>query len=244
MKTSKLLVHTLLVIVLSLSINSLIFAQKTALPSGLTENSSLEEILNWLDKTSLPQARIGLEANVTEPETSEIITTATRYYEWGIFSKGFKLAKIDGCKITLRNDNVELISFSTKHPNPAEGSLDDFRKIQNNRSQLTGEFFIPLQKLKANKAPYRHTKKADQANLLGTWRTEFKRKSEFLIIPSKEKMKLLLDNLMKIEIVGAGKDRRNDSMNGDEITFTFDDKQMSENFYAAFSRAITLCRDE
>jgi hypothetical protein len=31
-------------------------------------------------------------------------------------------------------------------------------------------------------------------------------------------------------------------MYGDEITFTFDDKQMSENFYAAFGRAIALCK--
>lgn len=49
---------------------------------------------------------------------------------------------------------------------------------------------------------------------------------------------------MEIEIIGVGQDGRNDSMNGDEITFTFDDKQMSENFYAAFSRAITLCKDK
>lgn len=129
--------------------------------------SSLKEILNWLDTTSFPHACIGLESNAAGLEPGETPTTATRYYEWAIFSKGFKLAKIDGCKITLRNNNVELIRFETKYPNPAEGSLDEFRKIQNNQSQFTGEFSVPLQKLKANKAPFHHTKKADQANLLG-----------------------------------------------------------------------------
>ncbi|HEY0458497.1 MAG TPA: hypothetical protein VGC97_05045 [Pyrinomonadaceae bacterium] len=244
MKTHKLHIHALLIIVLSLNLNSLVFAQKVALPSGLTEKSTLVEILNWIDRTSLPQARIGLESNVKEPETGEVITNATRYYEQAFFSKGFRLAKIDGCRLRLRNDNVELIKFETKYPNPAEGSLDDFRKIQNDKSKFTGEFSIPLQKLKANKAPFQHTKKAEQAALLGTWRTEFKRKSEFFLIPSKAKLKSLLEYLMEIEIIGVGQNGRNDSMSGSEITFTFDDKQMSENFYAAFSRAITLCEDK
>ena len=244
MKAFRLLLYTLFLVALSLVLNSAAFAQNNSLPAELTEKSSLADILHWLDKTSFSQAHIGLEANASGVEPSEIPTTATRYYEWAIFSKGFKLSKIDGCKLILRNDNVELSNFSTEYPNPAEGSLDEFRKIQNNQSQFTGEFSIPLQKLKTNKAPYRHTKKADQANLLGTWRTEFKRKSEFFLIPSKEKMKSLLENLMKIEIIGVDQDGRNDSMNGDEITFTFDDKQMSENFNAAFSRAITLCKDE
>lgn len=244
MKTYKSLANALFLVVFSFSLNSIIFAQKTALPLGLNEKSSLEEILNWLDKSSLPEARIGLEANASEPEANEIPTTASRYYESAIFSKGFKLAKIDGCKMALRNDNVELIDFSTKYPNPSQGSLDDFRKIQNNQSQFTGEFSIPLQKLKANKAPFRHTKKAGQAVSLGTWRTEFKRKSEFFLIPSKAKMKSLMENLMEIEIIGVGQNGRNDSMDGDEITFTFDDKQASENFYAALSQAITICKDK
>lgn len=240
MKTFQLL----FLVILSFVFGSVVFAQKTALPAGLTEKSSLEEILNWLDTTSLPQARVGLESNASGVEQGETPTTATRYYELGIFSKGFRLAKIDGCKITLKNDGVELIRFETKYPNPAEGSLDDFRKIQNDKSQFTGELFIPLQKLKANKAPFRHTKKAERADLLGTWRTEFRSKSDFFLILSKEKMKSLLENLLRIEIVGAGQDGRNDSMVGDELTFTFDDKQMSENFYAAFSRAIALCKNE
>ena len=244
MKIHKLLINASLVIVLSFSLNFLIFAQKTTLPLELTEQSSLEEILKWLDQTSLPQAQIGLEANIREPETGEVITTATRYYELAFFSKGFRLAKIDGCKLTLRNDNTELIRFETKYPNPAEGSLNEFRKTQNNQPQFTGEFSIPLQKLKANKAPFRYTKKGEKAALLGIWRAEFKMKFDFFLLPSKDKLKSLLENQMKIEITGLEQIRRNESMNGDEITFTFNDKQMSENFYAAFSRAVTLCKDE
>lgn len=170
MKICKLLIKALFLAVLSFSLNSLVFAQKTALQSGLTENSSLAGILNWIDKTSLPQARIGLEANFKGPETGEVITTGTRYYEQALFSKVFCLAKIDGYKLILRNDNAELICFEIKYPNPAEGSWDKFRKTQNNQPQLTGEFSIPSKKLKANKAPFRHTKKEEKVTLLGTWR--------------------------------------------------------------------------
>ena len=242
----KLLIKALFLAIFCFNLNSFVLAQKTAFPAGLTEKSSLEEILDWLDKTSFSQARIGLEANFNEPQIDEVITTSTRYDEQAFFSKGFHLVKIDGCKLVLRNDNTELIRFGTKYPNPAEGSLAGFRKIQSNQPQFTGEFSIPLQTLKANKAPFRHTKKSEKADLLGVWRTEFKRKwkSDFFLIPSKDKLKSLLENQMKIEIIGVGQNGRNDSMNGDEITFTFDDKQMSENFYVAFSRAITLCKDE
>jgi hypothetical protein len=243
-KTLQLLFGSLFLTALSLSLHSVGFAQKTPLPAELTEKSSLEEILKWLDKTSFAQARIGLEADVPDLEADEIPTTATRYSESAFFSKGFRLAKIDGCKLTLRNDNVELIRFETKYPNPAEGGLDEFRKIKNNQSKFAGEFSIPLQKLKANKATFRHTKKTELADLLGTWRTEFKSKSDFFLIPSREKLKSLLENQMKVEIIGAGENGSSDSMGGDELTFTFDDKQVSENFYAAFSRAITLCNDK
>lgn len=251
MKAFKSLFCPVFLIGLIFILNSVVFAQKITLPIDLTENSSLEEILDWLDKASLHQARIGLEANVKEPETGEIITTATRYYEQAFFSKGFRLDKIDGCKVKLKNDNLELLRYVTGYPDPSKGSLR-FKKTQNN--QFTGEFFIPLQNLKANKVPYQHTKKVEKANLLGTWRTEFKLKSNtsyaslFPIIWSKEKAKgkieELKENTMRIEIMNTTVNEQNDLMYGDELTFTFDDKQMSENFYAVFSRAITICKNK
>ena len=251
MKTFQSLFCSVFLIALSLIFNSVAFAQKNTLPTGLTEKSSLEQILNWLDKASLSQARIGLEANVKEPETGEVITSATRYYEQAFFSKGFRLDKIEGCKVKLKNDDVELLRYVSGYPDSSKGSLR-FKKTQNN--QFTGEFFIPLQDLKANKAPYQYTKKTESADLLGTWRTEFKLKSNvslfslFPIILSKdkaqEKMEELRENAMRIEIISTEPNEQNDLMYGDELTFTFDDKQTSENFYAAFSRAITLCKEK
>lgn len=246
MKTYKLFIRALLAVSLSVSLNSLIFAQKTALPQGLTESSTLEEILRWLDKTSFQEARIGLESNAPGAQPNDIPGIAVSYYEWAFFSKGFKVAKIDGCKLVLKNDDVELIHFQTKYPNPAEGSLAKFRQVRNNQTQFTGEFSLPLKILKANKPPYRHTKKAEKADLLGTWRTEFKLTFDFdfFIIPSKANIKKLLENAMSMEITGDGLNGQSSKMTGDELTFTFDDKQMSEDFYAAFRRALTLCKDK
>jgi hypothetical protein len=239
MRIYQLLVKTFLVITLSLCIDSSLFAQKNRLPSGLTENSSLEEVLGWLDKMALAQARVGLNAEVAGSGSVDAPTIGERYSEWAVFSQGFRLAKIDGCKITLRNNELKLISFSTLSPSP-EGSLSYFRKAAHNQSPLVGELFIPLRKLKAKKAPYQHTNKAERARLLGTWRIEFKLKSVFSFFP---KLKSQADNLPWINIIGAGHGGLDDSMGGNTVTFAFDDKQMSEDFYAAFSRAINLCKE-
>lgn len=249
MKMRKLFVNALLAALLSFAFHAPATAQKTALPVGLSQQSSLAEVLNWLNQNSFAEARIGLEADGTGVSPNDIPTAGTTYYEQAFFSKGFKVAKIDGCKLTLRNDNVELISFETAYPNPAEGSLDMFRKVSDKKSTFAGEFFIPLEKLKANKAPFRHTKKEEKAEQFGTWRTEFKVNYGFSLIPriaripSQDKIKELMENAMRIEIIGAGTDGRNDKMTGGELTFTFDDKQKSEDFYAAMSRAITLCKE-
>ncbi len=241
-KITELLVSALILI--SVGISTPAFGQKSRLPGGLTKGSSLAEILTWLDKTSLPDARIGLESNASGPQPGEIPDNSTSYYESSIFAKGFRFAKNDGCKLTLRHENVSLLNFETKYPNPAEGSLDEFRKRDRAVSQYAAEFFIPLGKLKSNKAPFQHTKNAEKTALFGTWRTEFIRKFEFMIIPTRAKMVDFLENRMKIDVIGSRPDGENDTMTGDELTFTFDDKQMSEDFYSAFGRAIDLCKEK
>lgn len=150
--------------------------------------------------------------------------------------------------MVLRNDDVELISFSTKYPDPRKGSLANFRKTGNNQTRYAGDLFISLEKLsyKNGKSPYRHTKKPEKADLLGTWRTEFYRKGLTLgnikdILSSSGELQKLLNDL-KIEIIGSGEDGRNESMSASgTLTFTFDDKEVSDKFYGAFRQAIKLC---
>jgi hypothetical protein len=248
MKTDKFFSNAFFTIVLIFITSFSAFSQKNSLPSGLTEKSSVDEILQWIDTAIFPQARIGLESNASGTQQGEIPTANTAYYEWAFFSKGFKLSNVDGCKITLKNDDFKLLLFETKYPDPSKGSLSEFRKAADNKPTSTAEFSMSLQNIKANKSPYRYTKKLETENLLGTWRTEFKLKFGFTFIPSKiptkEKIKEVIANRLALEVIGAGENGRNDSMNGDELTFTFDDKQMSEDFYNALSRAITLCKDK
>jgi hypothetical protein len=243
MKRFQLLFCALFLFALTFTLNSAAFAQNKSLPAELSEKSSLAEILAWLDKTSFPYARIGMNINVMEPNEDSIRTDVDRYSEWAFFAQGFKLVKSNGCKITLRNDDVKLISFATKYPNPAKGSFANFRKTANNQAKHSSDLLISLDKLsdKKGKAPFQHTKKTDEANLLGTWRTEFKLKNKFFLLPpSKEKMQSLMNEL-KIEINGSRQDGQNESMIGDTLTFTFDDKEMSEKFNAAFRLAIKQC---
>jgi hypothetical protein len=244
MKTCKLLVRTLTVLAVGLGLNYVVVAQKAALPPDVTHKSSLGDVLNLLDAASFGSARIGLESNAAGVAEGEVPTTATRYYEQAFFSKGFRLAKIEGCKITLKNDDVKLLRFETKYPNPAEGSLDAFGRSQNGQAKFTGELSIPLQSLKPNKPPFRHTKKPETEALLGAWRTEFKFRPAGFIIPTKQKMESMLANQLKIEVSGGGQSGRGETMSGDELTFTFDDEQAGESFYAAFTRAIKLCEDK
>lgn len=248
MKADKSFIKVFFTIALIFSASLFTFAQKNSLPSGLTDKSSVDEILKWMDETIFPQARIGLESNASGTQQGEIPTSGTRYYEWAFFSKGFKLSNVDGCKITLQNNDFKLLRFETKYPDPSKGSLANFRKVADNQSKSTADFSMSLQNLKANKSPYRYTKKQETENLLETWRTEFKFKFGISFIPSKiptqEKIKEIRTNSLTVEVAGAGENGQNDSMNGDELTFTFDDKQMSEDFYNAFSRAITLCKDK
>lgn len=217
-------------------------AQTKHLPGGLTADSSVEEILRWLDSTSLPLARIGLESTSTGPEPGEIPTNATTYHEWAIFGAGFRLKEIDRCKATFVVDDVRLVSFSTKYPDPKKGSLLKFRALGSGGGKSPGELSVGLNRLKSNKSPFRHTKKPEKEQTLGIWRTEFILKSDFFFLPTASKIKSLMENSPTMRVVGTGTDGSDEYMGGSELTFTFGDKDMSEQFFSAFSRAIELCK--
>lgn len=221
------------------------FAQSRSLPAGLTEKSSLEEIINWLDKTSFAEARIGLISDAPGLSADEIPTSVTRYAEDATFAKGFKLVKSEGCRLVLRNEDIKLLEFGTKYPDSRLGSLANFRKA-GSATSFSGDLVISLDLLsKKGKVPFQHTKKTERADVFGLWRTEFKGSDKISItkfnkwrVPNQE-VKILKDFELKIKASRAGDD---ESMDGDKLTFTFDDKETSEKFFAVFSRAVDLCR--
>jgi len=235
-------------IALSIALNSQAFAQNNSLPSDLTEKSSLAEIVAWLDKTSFAKARIGVHASAPQMDSDSVPNATTTYPEWAVFAQGFRLVKSDGCHLVLRNDAIELIEFASKYPDSRNGSFANFRKTKN--KQFSGDLLISLERLsgKKGKSPYRLNTKSDLADLLGTWQTKFIGKGLKIDvtenkwrIPGKT---ITLVNDIVLEIAASGENGGNESMDADDLTFTFDDRETSEKFYAAFRQAVNLCKED
>jgi hypothetical protein len=148
-------------IVLIILLGSGILAQDNARqPAEFSPSSSLSEIVDWLDKNSFAQARIGLKGRSNsswppwqKPHYSHL---AVDY----VFSPGFRLTKSDSCNLWLKNDDVKIINYKGL---PMQHSV---------------ELILPLGKMsdKKGKAPYRYTENPRKAALFGTWRTVFKNK--------------------------------------------------------------------
>lgn len=225
MKTQHRWFDVLLVVVLMALLRPGTFAQnRSQWPSELNQSSSVVEILNWLDRTGFAHARVGVTTSSvpgTDP-ASPGYHSATRQdarpADSLFYSQGFKLSTVDGCAFRLRNDDTRLIAHS--------------KLIADNPSQsrYSAELYVPLYRLsyKKGRAPYRHANSPAKSRLLGTWRTTFKNNR------SREDVLLTLflpGRAEKLAVWEAA-----------TLTFTFDTKEMSETFDAAFRQAIGLCR--
>lgn len=215
-------------LILSISLSSVAFAQEVVLPPELNQTSSLSEILAWLDKNSFPQARIGLNLRRT---SDSISCEGCGVYDSAVFSQGFKLIKADGCSLTLGNEDIKILSFSTTARSSYDDiSLERFRRKATDLTPYPAELYIRLNRMKPERGKGPQLNKDPAvAKLLGSWRTEFKSKGgrpwDVLLI-------VVFDSPP-----GAGRDQ----MYGDSITFTFDKKETAEQFNAAFRQAIKLC---
>ena len=191
----------------------------SALP-GLSQQPNISEVIEWLDKNGLAQARIGLRTS-SQPareDTPGVLQQDALPALSLFYSEGFKLIRGDSCALTLRNDNTRLLAHSklVQEPPPDQ--------------RYTAELYIPLNRLsvKKGKRSYRHTSDPDKAQLLGTWRTEFKSNR------SQEDVVLTLfspGQTMKLGVWEA-----------ETLTFTFDSKETSEKIDEAFRQAIRICQ--
>lgn len=240
MKTFRSALHTLLLIMLISFLDSETVAQKRSLPPELNQSSSLQEILDYLDKTSFVHARIGLKAKGPESYTDSndpvgsMIVTSSRLSEEVVLSQGFKLASVQGCKFTLKNDEVKIIDWWTKSYNRDLASFSKFifegEKGKPPLTPRSAVVFIPLDKMShKNKGPYRLTKNPEEAKVLGTWRTKFQPKGFFV------------RNIFGMELYAAQPGEITERTDAETLTFTFDDKEMSEKFNAAFRQAVRIC---
>jgi hypothetical protein len=226
MKTQQRGLDALLVVVSIALLCPGIFAQnRSQWPSALNQRSSVLEILNWLDKTSFPHARVGVKTSSdsgTDSDSLSSLSPVTRQDarppDSLFYSQGFKLIKVDGCTVTLKNDDTTLIAHS--------------RLIQDQTPQqhYRAELYVPLYRLsyKKGRVSYRHTNNSEKSRLLGTWRTEFK--------SNRSREEALLTLFL------PGHTEKLVVWEGEILTFTFDTREMSEQFDAAFRQAIRLCQ--
>jgi hypothetical protein len=204
---------------------------KLNLPPELNERSSPADILSWLDKTSLSRARVAFSfSNTSNSEDSNRgpYGDATRSAKM-VFSDGFRLLRLEGCHLTLRNEVLTALYFSSKDHTSDFAVL--FEK-QNGNSPLprAARLVMSLERLNATKGgpPRRYTAPRDQAEPLGKWRTRFSYGGFFARSPIS--MSIYDPERGMKEIFTAG-----------SVTMIFDDQETSKRFDAAFRRAIKLC---
>jgi hypothetical protein len=234
MKTFQSMVHVSFLVVAISLLNSRTPAQDRArLPPELNQSSSLSEVLDWLAKTSFHHARVGLKDSGSPGNPESPIpmfrdgTPAANL----VFSKGFKLARLDGCHLTLRNDAVSVLHFSGKRNKNEVASLPENGK-DNTPPVQAGQLFMWLERVSDTKGrgPYRHTTNSEEAKLFGTWRTTFTYRGIFA------------RDVFSMSINDPEKGGMREVMTAETLTFTFDDRETSERFNAAFRQAIKLCK--
>jgi hypothetical protein len=204
-------------------------------PEKYINSPALSEILNDLDKTSLPRARISLKYSGSELYDSDINNQWGRLSEEMIFSQGFRLMSLKGCRVTLKNEDTKIIGWSTASSNFDAVSFARFLRASKYEKQLTpqtGVLVIALNQLspKATK-PFQYTKKPDEAKVFGMWRVKFPEGNFYGL------------RVLEMEITAAeGPDLKGSMRNAQTLTFTFDTQTESESFRIAFNRAIKLCQ--
>jgi len=219
MKTLKSVLRFSLLLVVTSSLNSKTFAQQSSLPPELSQNSSVQEILDYLNRTSFPYARIGW--GVGEDD----------YYPMFV-SQGFSLVSgQDDCNLLLRNQHVTVYDAGWKKP-------FGVTSVSGAQPPYTADFSARLETVSydGGKAPFLEIKDPERAKFFGAWGTELKSRGFFtrpvfgLKFPA-----------FKIPGLGA-------IIGGDEfekittVTFLFDDRQEAERFDSAFRRVIRLCQ--
>jgi hypothetical protein len=200
-------------------------------PPELSHRASLSEILDWLDKTSFGHARVGLnrsgDPSVERADGSQDSGTVGEKF---VFSRGFRLANLDGCTLTLRNDDVKLLGYADDALFTIGGGGEHmFSEVGKTPTRYVAELYVPLHRMSDRKgrAAYRHTSDAKRAGLLGAWRTTFKTKRG--------------RRYAGVSIFPAGQREKQGFTDGEMLTFTFDSKEAGEKFNAAFRQAIKLC---
>jgi hypothetical protein len=206
-------------------------AQNSDLPPGLDENSTVRDILEYLNKKGFPEARIGLEVPLPLGEEMWDPETMSNHYNYVkvVFSPGFRLrSAADDCHIWLRNDDVKLYYADDK-----EAGEIDIRDLMGAEPPYAAEFSTWLETASHDKGkgPFLHTTNPRKLKALGAWQTQFQYRGRFA------------RGIFGVKLPGAKRGYIGEGFEtASQVTFTFDDPVASGWFNAAFRRLIKLCQ--
>ena len=197
-------------------------AQKPPPPPEAKPDASPEELLERLESAGLfAAARVGLIDNVWRYRNGTgLDAEPTLETDGQVFSQGFRFAGLKGCTLTLRNDDVRMLMPS------GEG-----RAGGGTPPRYVAELHVPLDRLSATKGKSAKSahQKPENVRLYGAWGAEYKYKG----IVAKSPVGLFM--------FPAGLRESRKYYEGESVTFTFDSREQSLRFDAAFRRAIKLC---
>lgn len=231
MKTLKYVLYVSLLLTAASSLLSEAVAQRNTLSPGLNEGSTVQEILQYLNRTSFPYARIGLHVAVTKSVASWDPNVDDSYpAESLVFSPGFRLVSgADDCHILLRNEDVTVYDAGGKDVRPI-----GLRELTESQPPYAAEFstWLETASYDGGKAPFLHTRNPEGAKLLGAWRTQFESRGFY-----KRSIFGARVPALKREIIGGNQFETNDT-----VAFMFDDRLAAERFDTAFRHLIKLCQ--
>lgn len=207
---------------------------KTLRPPALNENSSLAEIIDWLNKNAFPHARIGLKKRSHKGPKSRF--GVPQSYELGserFFSEGFHVKAVDGCQVELSNEHVTIVDAR----NPDSGPFYKFTTQRKGNQKLTPQLavvYVSLNRMSDRRGKKPHLLSNDRKNgkSAGWWQANYEQHGFF--------NKLIFD----AELTSVEGPQTKELGHFDFLSFTFESRELAEQFNTAFRRAIKICTNK
>ena len=199
-------------------------------PPELSEHSSLDGIIRWLKERGFPYAQIGLRKKGGHRQSSIPRRSDSPFPDQElIFSDGFQLTAVNGCHLSLSMNDPAIV-----YSHPSWGTFYEFISEKKGRPKLVpgvGVVSLSLDRMSDKKGKPPHLDKIDRqkAPLLKPWRSDFDKKGWFN------------RDIVQMELTSTDQPPTKEYGDFDYLSFSFDNKDLAEQFTIAFSRAIKAC---
>lgn len=203
-------------------------AQKPPPPPEVKPDASPTELFDRLESDGLfAAARVRLIEHVWRYRNGTgLDAEPTLETDGQVFSQGFRFAGFKGCTLTLRNDDARILLSSGEE---RAGTL-----AGDTPPRYVAELSVQLDRMSATKGKSAKSAHQEPENvrLYGAWGAEYKYKGVVSKTP------------VFVSMFPAGLRESRKKYEGESVTFTFDSREQSLRFDAAFRRAIKLCESQ